>query len=663
MLRALVWKEWRQQRSVVAAGVGLAFIFPVIAYVVGQTASNSVYAANLAQLVPFLMAALVWPLFAAVIGATASCGDADGGGSLVFLLSRPVSRNTIWAVKLAVATVSLATVVVVSFVVAELMYLRALGRWYPFPFPADSATEIDNASTRALVLGVVLVCFAATVVVGLFTRESVTAAAAGVTAALTVGATGLLLQSAYSASSRSSDGSEAFMWGFLSTVAVAALAGSFHIFAHGGLLTGGELRRTARVAVLAILVVSVLGAMVSASAATRVDISTASLDETMVVPGARQVVIAAGGNDFAGATYFVAGASDEPRRLTARMASGGVISPDGRWLVYSSRLGPLGVRRADCHLRAVRLDGSDDHLIADQAPCIGPRLFAHDGVRLALQISPSSMLIVDLNGRQEPRVLELGAAAELRSLVRWTDADTELIVVVATSVALIDVASGESEEIYADEAASLIRVRAATDTHMVVYSVIQKRDDSGHRTRSYHQVLLDVRNGETTEFLDACAQHSPLALYAVGSAIIHAGCGDAPREIQGREPPTTGSDWPTPDLWVHDLETGAERLLARLDTEVVGMWPSARTGRILVRGNDRRYFVVEPDGGFRPIDFTVSGGSGPATGWSFEAWIGDGGALLWDRAGRRLDRRHRLAYYDLDTGAGRIIVESECGLC
>ncbi len=243
MLRALIWKEWRQQRLIVAAGTGMALIFPVIVYLVGQTASNRTYALDLAELLPFLTAALVWPLFAAVIGATASCGDADGGGSLVFLLSRPVSRTTIWVVKLAVATVSLAAVIAASFAVAELFYFRTVGRWYAFPFPVDPLTEISDEATRALVLGVVLVCFAATVLAGLFARESVIAAAAGVTAALTVGGAGLLLQSAYSASTRSSDGSEACLWGFFSTIAVATLAGSLRVFTHGGLFAGAELRR------------------------------------------------------------------------------------------------------------------------------------------------------------------------------------------------------------------------------------------------------------------------------------------------------------------------------------------------------------------------------------------------------------------------------------
>jgi hypothetical protein len=199
-------------------------------------------------------------------------------------------------------------------------------------------------------------------------------------------------------------------------------------------------------------------------------------------------------------------------------------------------------------------------------------------------------------------------------------------------------------------------VRAATDTHLVVYSVIEKRDENGHRAWSYHQVLVDVRNGETPRFLDDCAQRSRLVFSAAGSAIIHAGCADSLDTH-------SGTDRPSADLWVRDLETGVERLLARLDTEVVGIWPFARPGRILVRGNDRRYFVVDLDGAVRAIDFTVSGGSGPATGWSFRAWVGDSGALLWNRAGRRPNRRHSLAYYDLDAGTGRIIVESECGLC
>ena len=309
--------------------------------------------------------------------------------------------------------------------------------------------------------------------------------------------------------------------------------------------------------------------MLSVSASTRVDILTAGLWETLVIPGARQIVIGAEGNDFAGQSYFVVGPDDEPRQLTRRMASGGVISPDGRWLVYSSRFGPLGARRADCRLRAVRLDGSDDHVVADSAPCTGQRLFAHDGTRLAVQISPASALIIDSSGQQEPRLLEYeGTSAQVGSLVRWTAADTKLVVIAATSVFFIDVATGESEEIYADEAARWITVRAATDTHMVVYSVIDKRDESGRRMSSYHQVLVDVKNGETTEFLDDCAYFWRVVVSVDGSAIIHAGCGD-----QG--------DWPSPDLWVRDLETGAERLLARLDTEVFSMWPSARTGRTL----------------------------------------------------------------------------------
>ncbi len=332
------------------------------------------------------------------------------------------------------------------------------------------------------------------------------------------------------------------------------------------------------------------------------------------------------------------------------MASGGVISPDGRWLFYSSRLGPLGVRRGDCHLRAVRLDGSDDRLVADPAPCAGQRLFAHDGTRLAVQISPASALIVDASGQREPRLLEYsGTPTQSGALVRWMADDTKLVVVAATSVFFIDVATGESEEIYADDGAARIEVRAATDTHMVILRVLRRRTERGRLAISYHQMLVDARNGEITGFLDDCAGRSGVVVSVDGSAIVHVGCTEPFNE-------------PDPEVWVRDLESGAERLLARLHTGVRLLRPTDHSGSILL-ASARGYFVVEEDGTVQPIDFMVSGGLGPARGWSWRGWVGDRGALLWDRAGRRPNRRHRLAYYDLDAGEGRIIVESECGRC
>ena len=69
-LTALVWKEWRQQRSVVAAGVAVAVMLPALAYAVAISADDRVYLLDFAELVPFLMAIFVWPLFAAIVGAT-----------------------------------------------------------------------------------------------------------------------------------------------------------------------------------------------------------------------------------------------------------------------------------------------------------------------------------------------------------------------------------------------------------------------------------------------------------------------------------------------------------------------------------------------------------------------------------------------------------------
>ena len=661
MLRALIWKEWRQQRAIVAVAAGLALLLPLLVYALGRTSSNRMYMLDLAELVPVLTTALVWPLFAAVIAATASCGETEGG-SLVFLLSRPVSRSTIWAVKLGAAAAAFGAVVVFSFVVAELLHMWIVGQWYAFPFQNGPTTELGGEAMRALILGVIVVCFAATMFAGLLTRQQVTAAAAGVTATVAVAGAALLLQSVYSADANV--GSPDFLWVFFLTITVAMLAGSFRAFTKGGLLAGTELRRTMWIVVPTIFLATVLGTALSAATAARIDISTAFLDEQMVVPGARQVIVGARGGTFSGQRYFVVGLDAEPRPLTKRMATGGVVSPDGRWLVYSSRLGALGMRRVDCELRAVRIDGSQDQLVADFAPCTGPRRFAHDGSRLAVRLGLDALMVVDLNARDEPHILPFrappapgrGTAARLSGIVRWTDDDTELLVVSGTSVLLVDLAGGEAREVYADEVdaeyvSRRIAVTVATDTHLVVRRVVRRRNERGRMSSSTYDVIVDLRSGATEAFFDDCPEARSAILAADGSTIIHSGCAGP-------------SDESGPELWARDLESGDERLFARLDVGALLMRPSPRGGRIFVHGQGRNYRVVENGGTFRPVDnFVVSGGLGPATGWSFEAWIGERAALLWDRTGRSPDRRIRLAYYDLDAGEGQLLLESRCGGC
>ena len=250
MLRALVWKEWRQQRSIVGVGAGLGFILPVIVYLVGRTASNRMQPIDFAELVPFLMAVFVWPLFAAIVGATTNA-DEKTDASLCFLLSRPVTRARVWGVKVITAAAALGLVVMVSLAIAQLVHFSYLDRWFRFPFPSDpvATSTLPMAAMQALAIGMLFLPFAAAVFLSLFVRQAIAVAAGGVVVAGLLVTVGLSLQSVLSASPRSGDGGETFLFGYMVSLSAALLAGSYYVFSAGDGLIRGDVRRPLGVAV------------------------------------------------------------------------------------------------------------------------------------------------------------------------------------------------------------------------------------------------------------------------------------------------------------------------------------------------------------------------------------------------------------------------------
>ena len=90
MVRALVWKEWREQRAVVLAGLLLAVALPPFLLAGMSLMGSRVDVTGLAQALPVVYAGLLWPLFAAAAGAGTIAAEV-GNGTLGFLLSRPAS--------------------------------------------------------------------------------------------------------------------------------------------------------------------------------------------------------------------------------------------------------------------------------------------------------------------------------------------------------------------------------------------------------------------------------------------------------------------------------------------------------------------------------------------------------------------------------------------
>src|SRR5512139_3211919 len=104
MLRALVWKEWRQLRALRWAGIALGAVLPVAFLAgaeaakrgmlfgqVGENASATIFL----EVLPMTVALAVWPLMALLLVSQAFAGDRAAGVE-GFLLDRPVPRTRTW---------------------------------------------------------------------------------------------------------------------------------------------------------------------------------------------------------------------------------------------------------------------------------------------------------------------------------------------------------------------------------------------------------------------------------------------------------------------------------------------------------------------------------------------------------------------------------------
>jgi len=102
MLRALAWKEWREQRALVVAGVVLALTMPVLVVAASTAAATPLTMRRLADVVPVIFAVLLWPMIAFAAG-SATFANESGQRTLGFLASRPVSFRSIWLAKVSLA--------------------------------------------------------------------------------------------------------------------------------------------------------------------------------------------------------------------------------------------------------------------------------------------------------------------------------------------------------------------------------------------------------------------------------------------------------------------------------------------------------------------------------------------------------------------------------
>jgi len=655
MLRALLWKEWREQRQIAAAGIGLALIMPVIIFAV-VLSSGDVYRGDIADMIPFMMAAVVWPLFAALAGASTNAEEANDG-SLGFLLSRPVPRWSVWAAKVAIAAVVLVIIIGGSFGLSRVINWSVGGYGITFPFSSDpvDSSFLSPAAVQIAALGFPLGAFASSVFLSMFVRRQAVAAVAGVGAAFAIVGAGAYLQAAISGSPRASYGSESFLLGFFLVTTGAILLGSFYVFLAGGMLQGADKRRPVERATIAILIVVLVGTALVAQATTHIDPATARLSFVDVFPDGQGVVLRARRSAFSGESYWLARPDEPIRRLTARLVAGAVVTPDGEALLYRTRATALGFRSEACQYREVRPDGTGDRLVADEMPCSGDIVFSEDGRQFAVGLA-SRLLVGSIDGGADPRrIMPNNTPAWYGEPLRWTSSDSRVVMLARRSLSYLDVETGKVTELYGHPQLRRLYIRAASSSRLVIEADFRDADElqTDEPVPLDRTVLVNLETGHVEDLPEHCPERAlALALSPDGGLLFYPGCPNSASSSEGQ-------------LRVRNLETGDDRSVATFDGQLYGMMasPGSRSFMATIRNHDEeadrsayRDFVVDLDGNLRDLEIRDPNRSRSA--WRIGQWVDESRLMLSRRSS---DNGSQFAYLDPWTGEIQILTGDRGG--
>lgn len=395
MLNALVWKEWREQRPVIYAGVILAAAMPLF-LAAGLPLSRGAEMIDLVGMIPVALGIFVWPILAAAAGASTISTDA-GSGTLGFLLSRPVSRTRLWLIKVTVAIFATGMVAVLSLLIAQVC-----NAWLLHGQPGTSlGVLLRRASFGPFdVVALASLCFllfaCATFFSTLISRP-LSAAAAGGALALFLLAGILLLWAAFSLTPRLEP---QWLAAEVTLAAAIVLVASLAIFARAELLRRGS--GWPRPVLACAFALGLLGlvAIPAAHAGGRIS------QDLVVIAGNE---IAVSGDGVAMTVNLPSGRGQEiwlvhadgsgTSPVTGRHTRLPTVTPDGREILYFSKRGLAGAVLENYDLRGVRPDGSGDRLIAAGLPGTGELFFSPYG-RRAMLVVDDTLHMISLSGHE-----------------------------------------------------------------------------------------------------------------------------------------------------------------------------------------------------------------------------------------------------------------------
>lgn len=636
MLKALLWKEFREQRQLILAAWAIALVLPLF-LVAGMAAATPSYElAALGQMLPLVLMMLVWPVFALAIGAMTVASEMSDG-SLRFLLSRPVSRSRIWATKVGVAAASYVLVVLGSSAIAVLFDYTVSGRSRLLSFDRDLGLSV----IAAVLIGAL---FVGAHYCSLFFRRPLAAALAG---AVVVGAMAAVVSALWMVFVQPSAWARQVYWSLgASTGIPLATAGllfaAWWVFSRGDLFGGNAARRMAIPLVVVTAVVTLLGAVAPTFFVLRDSASSAAgLPGEAPPADGRMVLTQLTPSGLSTRIAVVDLLDGETMVFGARDVMQPTLSSDGSLIAYIRFRGPLGLASASGEVRVADRNGGGDRVVV--AEIESPWSYSP----AALSISPdnrwvavysldTALLAPIGDAPVEPtlvRLSEENIGTRRAHVIGWTAAtDTELLYARTTG-----------RRSRSDQRTEIVAYDPRTGSRRVVagfpgYQSLNVRSDGWRTTRSrawlWYPVWLEELEEERLELVNVqtgervVLSDRPCSLWGVGTGGSHFVYGDC-----------TGDDESEVrrELHVRDVDTGADELMGVLD----GAWRASYQREVFpsLDGSRLAMFLRHGNGiGGTYLLTPVAEGASAATlrpellasGHYPIGWVGDGHVVVVD---------------------------------
>lgn len=564
-IRAMAWKEWREQRSVLLGGIVIVILLPLFLGAGSAAFRGEIDFGWISEALVLSLLCLVWPTFAAAAGAGTFSGEI-GQGTLDFLLTRPVARRTLWLVKVGMGAATVAVSVACSGAIA--WTLHAVVSDESFGTLTWSWFDIDGLGA-GIFAGSLLVLFASATFFSTFLPRPITAAAAGLGSSLAI----LTITFAFWYRLDVEPGaSPELVVPHLTGIGLIILTAAMALFCH----RDASARRGPLVAGLVVIAVVAASPAVMVAALTPLSPESAALGTLALSPSGDAIATTASRADGSSPRVWLLRTDGSGvERLTPRLTMSPAFSPDGEWIGYMSRRSWIGITTADVSLRAIRPDGSGDHLLVDGIPTDeiwqSEGIFSPDSSRIAL-VSEDRLAVARIGAGEVAGASLRGTPAEGGYLVGWTQDGREVLVSSrlpeghGMRLMAFDHLKNEWRAVW--ESGRYPGFTgwygpAAGYSHLPF--VLERDDESGHDL-----ILVNVDDGSEKTIAQGVCQGS-VSMLDAGDAIAWATCG------------TDATGALVSEIRVRDLATGQEHRLAEVSGKVVSLGLSPSRDLALVR--------------------------------------------------------------------------------